>query len=476
MPLTLSRTRFQRDVRSPISTGLYKAKSIKGLRIVALLGLDLLLLGLAWKLAEVLGTPWGLLWGSKDDLLSVLPVLSIELAILIAVGAYKAGDDRRHYIRLVKALTLGAFLLLFCAYFYQPSILLSRSRFLLFWGLSVAFVVTERFLVDCCINLLRQNGAARYSVFLISDDLNLKQSMKLIEQRNHYNIVAVAGAEALDMEMRDETLELIRRLGIAEVFVSWEAIKNRLYLCWQFRTAGVLLHVIPSELDLLFQGSKFWSLGNLPVLSFSPPLITRNDFWIKRALDFLAALLIVVLLSPIYLIIALLIKLDSPGAIFYRQTRVGLHNKTFEVWKFRTMVKDADKLQATLEAQNETQDGILFKIKRDPRITRVGQFLRRYSLDELPQIFNVLLGEMSLVGPRPLPMRDVEKFAQHHFVRHEVLPGITGLWQVSGRSDIFTFEEVLQLDLAYIQNWSLWLDLQILLKTIQVVLQKTGAY
>jgi lipopolysaccharide/colanic/teichoic acid biosynthesis glycosyltransferase len=168
--------------------------------------------------------------------------------------------------------------------------------------------------------------------------------------------------------------------------------------------------------------------------------------------------------------------MDSPGPIFFRQTRVGLHGNKFKVWKFRTMVQNAAQLQAVLEAQNEMKDGVLFKMKDDPRITRVGKFLRRYSLDELPQLFNVLVGEMSFVGPRPLPVRDVERFQERHFIRQEVLPGITGLWQVSGRSDITDFEKAVQLDLAYITNWSLWLDFKILLKTVQVVIGKSGAY
>jgi lipopolysaccharide/colanic/teichoic acid biosynthesis glycosyltransferase len=140
------------------------------------------------------------------------------------------------------------------------------------------------------------------------------------------------------------------------------------------------------------------------------------------------------------------------------------------------MYINADQLQKELEARNEMQDGVLFKMKDDPRITKVGKFLRRSSLDELPQLFNVLLGEMSLVGPRPLPLRDVQKFSEHHFIRQEVLPGITGLWQVSGRSNITSFEEVVRLDTFYIENWSIWLDMQILLRTALVLLQKKGAY
>ena len=140
------------------------------------------------------------------------------------------------------------------------------------------------------------------------------------------------------------------------------------------------------------------------------------------------------------------------------------------------MRPDADKIQTELEALNENKDGIMFKMKDDPRVTRIGKLLRRYSLDELPQIFNVLHGEMSLIGPRPLPTRDVAHFSERHFIRQEVLPGITGWWQVSGRSDIIDFDQVMRLDLHYIENWSLWLDLNILFKTVAVVLRKQGAY
>ena len=175
------------------------------------------------------------------------------------------------------------------------------------------------------------------------------------------------------------------------------------------------------------------------------------------------------------LFIATLIKLDSPGNILYKQTRVGLKGNHFKIWKFRTMVANASELQHKLEAQNEIQGGILFKIKDDPRITKIGKYLRRYSLDELPQLFNVLRGEMSLVGPRPLPVRDVAKFSQNHLFRQEVLPGITGLWQVSGRSDTGS-DGVFHLDCEYIENWSLALDFRILLQTVQVVFCAKGAY
>ncbi len=185
--------------------------------------------------------------------------------------------------------------------------------------------------------------------------------------------------------------------------------------------------------------------------------------------------LALLLMSPLLAVIAVAIRLDSPGPVFFGQLRVGVGGKPFRMWKFRTMVPDADRLKPALAEMNESGDPRLFKISRDPRVTRVGRWLRRTSLDELPQLFNVLRGEMSLVGPRPFFPEDVESYESHHLERLTVLPGITGLWQVSGRSDIQDFEAVVSLDRDYIRRWSIGLDLRILAKTIPAVLRRDGA-
>jgi exopolysaccharide biosynthesis polyprenyl glycosylphosphotransferase len=466
---------FKPDLRSSNFVSFRRGTTVGWLRVFTLVLLDAVLLSLAWKIAELHSTPIASPW-TTDNPLSLLPVVGIEICIIASRELYKAGEKRRDYGGLIKAVTLAEIILLLVAFFYKPGEFVSRSHFLLFWLLSILFICTGRFFMDSATDVLRKKGVIRYPVFLISDAEFRQQSVELIEHENRYDILGSADARCLDQQNREATLANMRRLGIVEAFVSWDAIQNRLFLCWHFQTAGITLHVLPVGLEHPFRGSKFWMIGGLPSLTFPPPVITGIDFWIKRLFDFCSSALLLLLASPIYIVIALLIKLDSLGPIFYKQTRIGLHGKPIKVWKFRTMVANADQLQKQLEELNEMKDGVLFKMKDDPRITKVGKVLRRYSLDELPQIFNVLLGEMSLVGPRPLPVRDVEKFSQHHFIRHEVLPGITGLWQVSGRSNIDNFEDVVNLDISYIEKWSLWLDMKILLKTVGVVFNKTGAY
>ena len=199
------------------------------------------------------------------------------------------------------------------------------------------------------------------------------------------------------------------------------------------------------------------------------------EFWIKRCLDLVFALICLMLLLPIFVIIAVSIKLDSPGSIFHKQFRIGLKGTQFRMWKFRTMIATARDLQQTLESKNQAKGGVLFKLKIDPRCTRIGRFLRRYSLDELPQIINVIKGEMSIVGPRPLVLRDASQLPSDVLFRHDVLPGITGLWQINGRSSL-DVEQLYYWDSMYIQKWSLVLDTHILLKTISVVINGNGSY
>jgi exopolysaccharide biosynthesis polyprenyl glycosylphosphotransferase len=466
------------DLRSPELASVRKGLGLALFRTPLLVAIDALLVTSAWQVAELYGTPLASVWRISQHPQSLFLILGMAIGLLLAGGSYASGGKRRDYFRIAQALTLSHVFLLLVAFFYQPGSFVSRSTFVLSWLLTILWVCSGRFVADLTIEYLRQKGAILYPIYLLGHPPDVKAASQLLAQEGRYKIVGSSDVLTLESREWEETISRIIRLGIAEVFIcSSYRIENPMFLYWRLRNAGITLYVLPIGLEpLLLQKPDFMMVGGLPARRFSPPLISGTDFLVKRGFDFLTAAIALILTAPLYVMIALLIRLDSPGPIFYRQTRIGLRGKQFKVWKFRTMVTNADQLQKELEGQNETQDGIMFKMKDDPRITKLGKFLRRYSFDELPQLFNVLFGEMSLIGPRPFPLRDVEKFNDHHFIRHEVLPGITGLWQVSGRSEITDFEEVVRLDTTYIENWSLWLDFQILLRTVQVVFQRRGAY
>jgi exopolysaccharide biosynthesis polyprenyl glycosylphosphotransferase len=212
----------------------------------------------------------------------------------------------------------------------------------------------------------------------------------------------------------------------------------------------------------------------VPLFELKPPVFEGIDFVVKRSFDVVMAALLVLFLSPLLLFAAVAVRLSSPGPIVYRSRRRGLGGTPFDCFKFRTMFADAEQRQDELEDANE-KPGAIFKIRNDPRITPIGSFLRRWSIDELPQLFNVLRGEMSLVGPRPLPERDYQRLEDWHRKRYLVLPGMTGLWQVSGRSEL-DFDELVRLDFLYLERWSVFLDLSIMLKTIPAVLRGKGSW
>ena len=240
----------------------------------------------------------------------------------------------------------------------------------------------------------------------------------------------------------------------------------------QARTHGVDLRMVPEMYDGLAFNSPIEYIGHFPTIPLHCGQVPEVGLLLKRMFDVMFSSMVLILLSPLLLAIAIAIKLDSPGPVFYISERVGTKGRVFRCIKFRTMVSDAEKRRSGLTHMNE-RGGLLFKITDDPRVTRLGRFLRKHSLDEFPQFLNVLHGDMSVVGPRPLPAKDVRdsKLAYHRVLA--VTPGVTGLWQVQGRQDP-TSDSYISLNVIYIENWSLWLDIQIILRTIGVVLIGTG--
>jgi exopolysaccharide biosynthesis polyprenyl glycosylphosphotransferase len=242
----------------------------------------------------------------------------------------------------------------------------------------------------------------------------------------------------------------------------------------QCHRRGVSVRLAPSTMEILIHRAEFVPGQSVPLFELGPPVFEGVDFALKRTFDIVGATLLLMLLSPLLLMITLAVCVSSRGPILFHSIRRGIGQRPFPCLKFRTMHTDAEERQADLEELNEAS-GALFKIRDDPRLTPVGRLLRRFSLDELPQLVNVLRGEMSLVGPRPLPERDYEMLEDWHRKRYLVLPGITGLWQVSGRSEL-DFDDLVHLDFIYLESWSLALDLTILLKTLPAVLLRRGAY
>ena len=264
-------------------------------------------------------------------------------------------------------------------------------------------------------------------------------------------------------------LHFIDEVVIAEPCTTEDAIR----LVEEARDLDIDVRAISGYYSELTANAPIEYLGIFPVVSLHRRARRTVALFCKRIVDIMLSLLALAAVAPVMAVIALAIRLDSEGPVFYVSERIGKRGRVFPCFKFRTMVRNAEKLKKDLAALNE-RDGILFKVSNDPRVTRFGRFLRKYSLDELPQFFNVLRGEMSIVGPRPPIASEVAKYELEHFRRLEVLPGLTGLWQVQARQDS-SFAKYIALDTAYVENWTFWLDLKILLRTAEVVLRGTGA-
>jgi exopolysaccharide biosynthesis polyprenyl glycosylphosphotransferase len=274
----------------------------------------------------------------------------------------------------------------------------------------------------------------------------------------------------------DQIEEIIKEQAVDVVILAlpWLYHRKILGIIGQCERLKVAVRIVPDLFQLSLSQVDIDDLNGIPLIGTKQVSIKGWNLALKRGLDLMVSGLFLVLLSPLLLIIAVLVRLDSPGPAIFRQTRIGRGGRQFTVYKFRTMRQGAEQELGTLQNLNEAQ-GALFKIKEDPRRTALGKFLRRRSLDELPQLYNVLRGEMSMVGPRPQLVGEVEQYQAWHKKRLETWPGMTGLWQVSGRSDL-SFDDMVLLDVYYVENWSLLLDLRIALKTIPAFLLGTGAY
>jgi exopolysaccharide biosynthesis polyprenyl glycosylphosphotransferase len=479
LAIDLSKANLALDIRAS-NLSLRWRTLIVGIQLITLIVLDTSMLFTSWILADLIN-------GAKSELSiysSMLPILAVNLGILTVSGFYGADEKLNRFAKLFKSLTVAQIVLLTIAFFYKPNLWALHSVILTAWPLNFVFIGGARFLFYLSMMQIRKRiPLFQQSIVLIGHQVDIERVRKLLRRSQQFKVDSVIDLANWDMQSQlEQVLYQVRSRKVSEVFVcSPNSIDNQIILFWNLKASGIHLRIVPTELQLPQRASETKMIEEIHTTRFNSLPFVGVNFWLKRAFDLTASSIVLALISPLLVLIAIAIKVSSPGPIFYKQYRVGLKERRFQVWKFRTMVNNASELQKQLESQNEVQGGVLFKIKNDPRITKIGKFLRDYSLDELPQLINVLNGQMSIVGPRPLAIRDYElsmkeadRSDRNRFLRYEVLPGITGLWQVKGRKDTSS-GEIFYWDTIYILQWSLALDLKIVLETIKVVLFKEGA-
>ena len=480
------------DIRStrmlPASPQL-RAAARRSLSIAALVVIDLSALASGLYLALVLRELyygerpilWALPWDAEAKWLPFLTVVTV--LVFWRAGLYASRERRAGAGRVVSSLLLVTVITLTFAVGtgYQHT---TFGLYVIAFVLSALLITVMRASYELVTrDVWRLTGARRRAV-LIGDSerlVTLRRALGLGRSGIDYEFVGALTSDLGDTGL--PTLGGVDDLGpvlaahpVDELIVSGVDLDDKalLDIVEEAHRWGVKVRIAPTTTEVLTQRAEYVAGQGVPLFEVRPPVFAGLDWVVKRLFDIGVSAILIVILAPIGLLVALALKLDSRGPVFYRDRRVGLGEREFGMFKFRSMYIDAGERQAGLEASNEAS-GPLFKIRDDPRVTKVGRFMRRYSIDEVPQLLNVVRGEMSLVGPRPLPLRDFFQLDDWHRKRYLVLPGMTGLWQVSGRIDL-SFDDLVRLDFYYLENWSIWLDISILAKTLPAVLARRGAY
>ena len=364
----------------------------------------------------------------------------------------------------------------------------SRAFFIMLLALGASFILTEKSVIFFVMHFMRRRGYNFQKILIVGTGRRAVQFIQKIESHPEwgFRIVGIVDYENINigkiilgievLASLEDIPSIIQRRAIDEViFViprsQLSKIENYLYIC---ETQGINASVVIDLFDVKISKLRQTELDGIPMITFDATPANEEKLFLKRAIDIIGSGLGIALLSPLFLIIAVLIKINSKGPVLYIQKRSGLNGRKFVLYKFRSMYKGAHERLAELMDRNE-MSGPIFKIKDDPRITPVGKILRRFSLDELPQLFNVFIGHMSLVGPRPPLPKEVRQYELWQRRRLSMRPGMTCLWQSGGRNKV-KFDEWMKLDLEYIDNWSLWLDFKILMKTMPAVMFGVGAY
>jgi len=359
---------------------------------------------------------------------------------------------------------------------YVFHLIVARGIFILFGCIGFCMVYSKEELIRLLLKSKLAQLQYKRRFILVGTEREIARMRKELKDQTDQSVEIVADLNLLETPVQ-QIVSMLHHYSVYGVILSakhtyFEQVEYVIRAC---ELEGVEVWLIADFFATQISRTSFDELLDRPLLVFRTTPEASWQSVIKHVMDLVGAFILLIVLSPLFLLIAIAIKLTTPGPVFFQQQRSGQNGAPFTLYKFRTMITNAEQLKHELEALNE-MSGPVFKVTNDPRITRIGKWLRRYSLDELPQLFNVLRGEMSLVGPRPLPVDEVKRFSDlAHRRRLSVKPGITCLWQISGRNQIKDFKDWVRLDLEYIDNWSLWLDLSILLRTIPAVFAATGA-
>ena len=469
------------------------------LYITSLVIADIIMIGVAFRLAYFIRFQLSLsIFFEKlnPDIFFYQTVSAILIPIILIIFMLMGLYDRekllggtKEYSMVFNGITLGMMLVIAVS-FLDPEFILARGWLLLAWIFGFLFTAIGRFSLRRVVYALRHKGYYLSSALIVGAN---NEGLSLAEQLNGWRASGFHILGFIDKKLPvgtqvlpnlyvlgsvDHLSELIKRYDIEELILASSAISSRDRMLEIFQRYGISskvnLRMSSGLYEIITTGLTVKEFAYVPLVGVNKVRLTGVDEFLKYSLDIILTLPALILLGPIMLLLALVIKLDSPGPIIHRRRVMGMNGVEFDAFKFRSMYENGDEI---LEAHPELQDELEknFKIKDDPRITPVGKIFRKTSLDELPQLFNVLRREMSLVGPRIITPAEVEKYEKWDLNLMTVRPGITGLWQVSGRSDV-TYEERVRLDMHYIRNWTIWLDIQLLFQTIPAVFRSRGAY
>jgi exopolysaccharide biosynthesis polyprenyl glycosylphosphotransferase len=408
-------------------------------------------------------------------------VLAVFLG-LILMGCYGIGDQRRHAGALAAGAAAGL-LMVFWSRLWDEAGLWALTGFLLTAAGFAMALFLGRQLLELGIDWVRPHAGFRSRVVLVGRHAEVRDAREAHALGGHGDF-EIAGF--LDIESPAHPAAMGSVAALVDT-IEREKIET-VILCGHLEdtpfarivdvvdAAGCRLMTFPRAYRLGGVEPRLIFRNEAPLVELTRPAIRGGQLVVKRALDLTASGFGLLLLAPVFLAIGALVKLTSPGPVLFRQARVGRGGELFSILKFRSMRADAESLREQLESRSVYTDARLFKVQGDPRITPLGRFLRKTSLDELPQLWNVFTGQMSLVGPRPPIPSEVALYEEHHYSRFDVKPGMTGPWQVNGRNRITDFEDVVRLERSYIRNWTLWKDFAILLRTVPVVLKMDGAH